>query len=465
MVGVVMEGPRRLAAQHVRVQAGVRDPRPQPLVEGRADVARTVELVPHPGLLQALGVPGHLAARGVVAQRVEHRLRGRHARLHRGVRAFDLGHVEEARAAADEHAAGEGELRDGLEPALVERARSVGDPAPALEGGADGGVGLEALELLERREVRIGVVQAHHEADRDLVVLEVVHERPAVGVGLHRPAHGVHDQPLPVLLRRHLPQLLQADAVGLGIGVAAQVEPLEQALRERAAAALGDDGLTRVQLHPGLEAGLALAVAADAHVPGDDALHRAVVAVQHLGRREAREHVHAERLGLLAEPAAHVAQAHDVVALVVHLRRRRQAPRPRLGEEQEPVLRSGRVERRPALLPVREQLVQRTRLDHRSGQDVRAHLGALLHQAHLQLAAVLLGELAQPDRRREARRTAADDDDVEFHAFSFHRGLQALVDAGVGAPRKGPVCYLNRRPVLIEHCSIVTGRRPAGHRR
>ena len=56
---------------------------------------------------------------------------------------------------------------------------------------------LEALELVERREVRVLVVEMHHEADGHEVVAEMVHEGAAVAVGLaERPALRMHDQAL-----------------------------------------------------------------------------------------------------------------------------------------------------------------------------------------------------------------------------------------------------------------------------
>ena len=84
-----------------------------------------------------------------------------------------------------------------------------------------------------------------------------------------------------------------------------------------------------------------LAVLADAHVAGGDALHRAVLVVEHLGGGEAGIDLDAQRLGLLAEPAADVAQADDVVAVVVHQPRHQEvgeAERAGLGEEQELVV-------------------------------------------------------------------------------------------------------------------------------
>ena len=107
---------------------------------------------------------------------------------------------------------------------------------------------LEALELLERVEVRVLVVEPDHEADRDLVVLQVIEERAAIGAAVHRPADGVGDLALAVLGGIDLPQLLDADAEGLRIAALAQLEALEQALGERAAAAFREQGLLAVQL-------------------------------------------------------------------------------------------------------------------------------------------------------------------------------------------------------------------------
>ena len=50
-----------------------------------------------------------------------------------------------------------------------------------------------------------------------------------------------------------------------------------------------------------------------------------------------------------------------------------------------------------------------------------ADLGALLDNADIDLAASLGGNLLEPDRRRQARRASANDDDIIFHRFSFHR--------------------------------------------
>src|SRR3546814_11483005 len=85
---------------------------------------------------------------------------------------------------------------------------------------------------------------------------------------------------------------------------------------------------------------------------GGHAPHAAVLAIQHLGGGEPGIDLDAELGRLLAEPAADVAEADDVVAMVVHLRRRRQAVGPAGGQVHEAVLGGRRVQRRAALLTV-----------------------------------------------------------------------------------------------------------------
>ncbi len=178
--------------------------------------------------------------RGTVAQRLEGGLGADHARLHRRVRAFDLRHVQEARGVADDGAAGEDELRDRLEAAFRQRPGAIGDAPRALEDRPDRRVRLEALHLLEGRHPGVPVVEPDDEAHRQHVLPEHVHPRAAIGAAVHRPADRVHDLALDVLLRRQLPQLLDAQAIGLRLHAVPEVEALEQRLRQRAAAALGE---------------------------------------------------------------------------------------------------------------------------------------------------------------------------------------------------------------------------------
>src|SRR5436305_15348111 len=112
----------------------------------------------------------------------------KHAGEDRVVRALDARQVDEAGRATDQRATREGELRHRLPATLSDGARAVGNALAALEGRTDQRVLLEALKLLERTNIRVAVVQMHHEPDRDLLVLEVIEERAAAGPVVERPA-------------------------------------------------------------------------------------------------------------------------------------------------------------------------------------------------------------------------------------------------------------------------------------
>src|SRR5262249_16546634 len=125
---------------------------------------------PAPGVV----VAGKLIARAAFRERRGDMLGSRHPGEDRVMRALDARHVDEAGRAADQRAAGERELRHRLPAALGDGARPIGDTLAALEGWADQRVLLETLEFLERRDVRVLVIEVHHKADGDLVVLQVI---------------------------------------------------------------------------------------------------------------------------------------------------------------------------------------------------------------------------------------------------------------------------------------------------
>src|SRR5258707_15762960 len=111
-------------------------------------------------------------------------------------------------------------------------------------------MGLEALEFLERRQIRIGVVEMNHEADRNQIVVEVIEERAAAGGIVERPAERVLDQSRLVLVRRDLPELLQAQAELLRLAPVSETLFFDQPLRQIAPRALRDQGVLGPQLHP-----------------------------------------------------------------------------------------------------------------------------------------------------------------------------------------------------------------------
>ena len=190
-----------------------------------------------------------------------------------------------------------------------------------------------------------------------------------------------------------------------------------------AAAALGEHRVLRAQLVAGLVARLVRAVARNAHVARHDA-GDAVAVVEHVGRGEARQHVAAERLGLAREPLAEIAEADDEVAAIVECARHerlRQTQAAACGAQPfDALCRHRRLHRRAPLAPIREQLVERARLEHGARHDVRANGRALLDDTDRELSIRGARELREPTRRREARRARADHDDIELHTLAGH---------------------------------------------
>ncbi|MNL34550.1 hypothetical protein D3C87_1565290 [compost metagenome] len=82
---------------------------------------------------------------------------------------------------------------------------------------------LEALELVERRQVSVAVGQVNDQTNHHLVVFQVIEERAAGVFGAHdvqRPTSGVHHQAWLMFGRVDFPDFFQADAVVLGVGIA-----------------------------------------------------------------------------------------------------------------------------------------------------------------------------------------------------------------------------------------------------
>mmetsp|Transcript_100768 Transcript_100768/g.288980 ORF Transcript_100768/g.288980 Transcript_100768/m.288980 type:complete len:203 (-) Transcript_100768:595-1203(-) len=188
---------------------------------------------------------------------------------------------------------------------------------------------LPPLELAVGAEVRVLVVQADHEAHKDKVLtlrVHVVEERATKGrvqrTGLEWPPEGVLDETGLVILRRHLPHLLDAETVGLHISLGAEVEGLHELLTQRTTATLGEEGLARTQFDSRLVGALHLALLVDTHVAGSHTEHSATILIVHdLGCGEAWVDLNAQLFGLFTEPLNKLSQRDDVVALVVELRR------------------------------------------------------------------------------------------------------------------------------------------------
>ncbi len=111
---------------------------------------------------------------------------------------------------------------------------------------------LEALELVERRQVSVAVGQVDDQADHHLVVFQVIEERATGVLGahdVHRPTGGVDHQAWLMLGRVDFPDFFQADAVVLGVCIAVEVETLDQLLADVAAATFGEQRVLATQFH------------------------------------------------------------------------------------------------------------------------------------------------------------------------------------------------------------------------
>lgn len=385
---LVLEGEGQAALEQEGVEAGPHDAavQAQGRVEGRAEVAHLLELLPDPALAQAglVVVQEYGPVVGVVAQRGPGGLGGQHARLHGVVRALDLGQVDEPGRVADQRASREGDLWYGLEAALDERAGAVRDALAALEHRGIQRVLLHLLELLVRAHPRVRVVERRDQPDGHQVVAKVVHPAAAVRVVGQGVSHRVCDVALLELLGLHLPDLLDAEAVRLRVRLAAQVELLDDLLAQAAVAALSEHGHAGVELHASLERVLWLSTPADTQVVGGDAQDAPVRLVQHLAGAEAGVDLDADLLGALAQPLCELVQAQDVVALVVHLRRGGQGHGHGLGQEAHVVVGGGggAVEARLVVLgqPVWEEFLDGVGLDDGAGEDVGADLASLLEE-------------------------------------------------------------------------------------
>jgi hypothetical protein len=173
-----------------------------------------------------------------------------------------------------------------------------------------------------------------------------------------------------------------------------------------------------------------LAVLEYTHVAGSNALDRAILVEQHLGAGEAGIDLDAQRFGLLAQPAADIAERNDVIALVMEALGQQPVGHLEavvLGKDEEAVLADRGVERRAVLLPVGQQFVECPRIDDGAGEDVGADLGTFLDLADGNLLFPLRRQLLQAYGGRQPRGAAPDDDNVEFHRFAFHVLLLLLL--------------------------------------
>jgi hypothetical protein len=70
------------------------------------------------------------------------------------------------------------------------------------------------------------------------------------------------------------------------------------------------------------------------------------------------------------------------------------------------------------LLPVGEQFIQCSRLEHISREDVRANFSTLVDHTNADICTLLLSKLLQSDSSRKARRSRTDSYHIINHSLS-----------------------------------------------
>ena len=371
MVGfVAVQGPGDMAAQHELLQAVHHGGQRQAFFEPVFEVAVFVQLGVQPAGLESGGVGVQLIMCAPGNHSLVSGFASEHAGFDGGVAAFDAADVQKPGIAADQRTAGEHGLGQGVQATGVNGACAIRNALAvcdafgriALQIPAHIGMGLPTLEFLKRAEVGVGVAQAGNKAHGHFVALQVVEEGAAVGHFVHGPSGRMHDKARLVARRVNFPHFFDADAKALRIFAGVQLVFGNHLLAQVAARTFGKNGVFAQQLHAQLEAVARGAFFADAHIARRHAFDRAFVVVQHLCRSKAREDFHAQGLGLLCEPAGDIAQADDVIAMVVGKRRQQKighAKRPFFAKEHDGVVRHRLVKWRAALFPVWKKLGQR----------------------------------------------------------------------------------------------------------
>ena len=172
-----MERKRQTAPKNVLLEVGNRAAHEvTELVHARAEVALGIQLFIEPAVLEALFETGDFFTALAVLQRLKHCLCAQQAGLHGGVGALDLGAVQRAGVTAQQQAAREAHLRQGVEATLGNGTGAIGHSLAAFQVLLDLRMQLQALELVERAHVRVVVRQVRDQAYINLTVLKVIKE-------------------------------------------------------------------------------------------------------------------------------------------------------------------------------------------------------------------------------------------------------------------------------------------------
>ena len=120
-----------------------------------------------------------------------------------------------------------------------------------------------------------------------------------------------------MLRRVYFPDLLDSDAVMLGIRIFIQAVMADQLLPQVPSTALCKQGVTGMEFHAGHIGIFLAAVHTNAHFTRGDAFYRTILVEQYFCCGKSRIYLNAQGFRLLGQPAAYIAHGDNVVAFVV----------------------------------------------------------------------------------------------------------------------------------------------------
>jgi hypothetical protein len=166
--------------------------------------------------------------------------------------------------------------------------------------------------------MRVAVIKVGDQTDIHLVVLSVIHESASPAIAFTQwPAQTVYHEAFFVFFRRDFPYFLDADSIVLGILACIEGKLLNELLAKVAAAALGEQGIFRMQFHTRHVAVFMLAIDTHTHVAGGYAFYPPIVVVKNLRGSEAWIDFNTQTFSLFGQPAADITHGDNIIAFIV----------------------------------------------------------------------------------------------------------------------------------------------------
>ena len=163
--------------------------------------------------------------------------------------ALDARGIEKARLATNQGSPRKAQLWQAVEAPGGDASGPKANALAALKEWPQRRMVFEPLELFKRRQPWVAIAQAHDQSNGHLMLIKVVDKGSPVSLGIERPASGVQHEARPRNLGAHGPDLLYADAVGLGICACIELKARDELTAKVATRALGKEGVLAKQRH------------------------------------------------------------------------------------------------------------------------------------------------------------------------------------------------------------------------